>query len=116
METLEHLLFKSELASTLWRFFVGLLQVEVLQDLVSIIKGWFEMARLTSYRGTLIGLLPGFLCWYIWRERCFRRFSSMAHSPMQVIFSIIADCNCIHEGKKFKFFGGDTSSLARYGF
>ena len=29
-----------------------------------------------------------------------------------LIFSIIADCNCIHEGKKFKFFGGDTSSLA----
>ena len=90
--------------------------MEVLQDLVSTIKGWFEVARLTSYRGTLIGLLPGFICWHIWRECCSRRFSSMTHSSMQVISSIIADCNCVLEGKNFKFFGGDTSGLARYGF
>ena len=53
---------------------------------------------------------------HIWRERYSRRFSSLAHSSMQVISSIIADCNCVLEGKKFKFFGGDTSSLARFGF
>ena len=90
--------------------------MEVSQDLFSTIKEWFEMARLTSYRGTIIGLLPGLLCWHIWKERCSRRFSSLSHSLMQVISYIIADCNCILEGKKFNFFRGDTSDLANLGF
>ena len=34
---------------------------------------------------------------------------------MQVLSSIIADLNCVLDGKKFKFLGGDMSQISKCG-
>ena len=85
-------------------------------DVASTIIDWHSRAKMHSYGHTLIGILPAFICWHIWRERCNRRFSSQTHCWPQIVLVIIADCNFMLAGKKYNFLGGDAVSLNQVGF
>ena len=95
LESLHHLFYEGEMGKYLWQYFGSLLQMPVLDDVFATIRTWFGVASFSSYRKMLIGLIPGFICWHIWRERCNRRFSSRTQKWSQIVLVIIADCNFI---------------------
>ena len=97
-------------------FFANLLQMQVHDDIATTIDAWQDSGCVNSYQHTIVGLLPGLICWHIWRERYNRRFSEHYKGWHQVALEIVADYNLMVSNMKFLFLGGLTVSLSAGGF
>ena len=83
---------------------------------MATILAWQDFGRMSSYRHVLIGFLPGFICWHIWKERYNRRFPDKYRRWRLVAMEIVVECNYLFGHKRFSFLEGHASSLRLAGF
>ena len=98
-ESLNHLFLHGDLASNIWSLFSRVLDMGIGGDVLDTISSWQDSGRWSSYRHTLIGILLGFICWHIWKERCKRRYSNKFRRWHLLIMDIVGECNFLL-GKK----------------
>ena len=90
--------------------------MQVYGDVASTILAWHDFAKESTYRHTLIGILPSFICWHIWNERCNRRFSDRQCSWWKVTTMIITECILMLARKSFRSMGGHSNIIQCVGF
>ena len=113
---MDHLLLHSDLAQQVWSFFANIMHANLHEGISSTILGWYDLAKGCSFRSTLLGILPGYISWHIWKERCNRRLSGKYNSWRRVLTLIIADCNHMLSSHAFSYVEGDAASFRRVAF
>jgi len=79
-EDQNHVLFQGNFANRVWRYCGANFGLPVGGNWKETVEAWFRRANSSTQVGILVGLLPSFLSWHLWRRGCVARMEGRLES------------------------------------